>query len=150
MDCEPRAFNRAGGHYHGALRTDSEEFSLAADIGLDGVHVSSCGVQFDHMRERHQKEPPVGIIASREIDVLANRLEQQGRLLYLSKLNRPEAGALPCTANGATSTPLLPRAVSILGTAAAAATSSPCSARNRSPEIKSVAGTTPVSLTTSV
>jgi hypothetical protein len=72
-----------------------------------------------------------------------------GRLLNLSKLNRPDTGGLPWTASGAISTPLFPIAISILETLGVAATTLGNSASWSSPKMKSVAGTTPVSLSTS-
>jgi hypothetical protein len=65
-----------------------------------------------------------------------------GRLLYLSKLNRPDAGALPCTANGATVTSVT------AGTAPTAAPTAGSSASWSSPKMKSVSGTTPMSRAT--
>ena len=73
-----------------------------------------------------------------------------GRLLYLSKLKRPDTGGLPCTASGAVSTPLVPIDVSISGVAAAALTHALRSTSPSSPKMKSVAGTTPISLSTSM
>jgi hypothetical protein len=74
----------------------------------------------------------------------------RGTLENLSKLNRPDTGGLPWTASGATSTPLSPIPVSIPAVAAAAGMARARSASSSSPLMKSVAGTTPVSLSTSV
>lgn len=93
MQRQAGALDRAGRKHHRAAGADTEKLPLPADIDLHRVHTTAPAVcsattcaRGTRNSRRAASEPPEPR-TSRRIASTSN-----GRLLYLSKLNRPDTG----------------------------------------------------------